>query len=106
MPLSPKLSDAEIERRASELPAWSIAGGKLHRELVFESFVDAFGFMSSVALVAERMNHHPDWSNGYNRVVIDLASHDVKGLSQRDFDLAHAIDALAATRTRARDAKR
>ena len=95
MPLSPKLSDAEIARRAKELGEWRIVGGKLHRELVFESFVDAFGFMSSVALVAERMNHHPDWSNGYNRVVIDLTSHDVKGLSQRDFDLAKAIDAIA-----------
>jgi len=62
---------------------------------VFDTFVQAFAFMSAVALLAERMNHHPDWSNSYNKVVIDLVSHDVKGLSQRDFDLAKAIDAIA-----------
>jgi 4a-hydroxytetrahydrobiopterin dehydratase len=95
MPLSPKLADAEVAERIAKLAAWKIVGGKLHREIVFKSFVEAFGFMSSVALVAEKMNHHPDWSNGYNKVVIDLVSHDVKGLSQRDFDLAAAIDALA-----------
>jgi 4a-hydroxytetrahydrobiopterin dehydratase len=94
MALTPKLTNAEIDERLRSLDSWKIAGGKLHREFAFESFVEAFGFMSSVALLAERMNHHPDWSNGYNKVVIDLVSHDVKGLSQRDFDLAAAIDAL------------
>jgi 4a-hydroxytetrahydrobiopterin dehydratase len=94
MALSPKLTDTEIESRIRALTAWKLVAGKLHREFTFASFVEAFGFMSSVALLAERMNHHPDWSNGYNKVVIDLVSHDVKGLSQRDFDLAAAIDAL------------
>jgi 4a-hydroxytetrahydrobiopterin dehydratase len=94
VPLSPKLTDAEVAQRSAKLTAWKIVGGKLHRELEFKTFVEAFGFMSSVALVAEKMNHHPDWSNGYSKVVIDLVSHDVKGLSQRDFDLAAAIDAL------------
>lgn len=95
MPASPRLSDAEIAARVAKLPAWRIVDGKLHRELRFEGFVEAFGFMSSVALLAERKNHHPDWSNSWNKVVVDLVSHDVKGLSQRDFDLAAAIDALA-----------
>jgi 4a-hydroxytetrahydrobiopterin dehydratase len=95
MALSPKLTDSKIKQRIAKLPAWKIVAGKLHREIAFKDFVEAFGFMSSVALVAEKMNHHPDWSNGYNKVVIDLMSHDVKGLSQRDFDLAAAIDALA-----------
>jgi 4a-hydroxytetrahydrobiopterin dehydratase len=94
MALSPKLTDTEIESRIRALTAWKFVAGKLHREFTFASFVEAFGFMSSVSLLAERMNHHPDWSNGYNKVVIDLVSHDVKGLSQRDFDLAAAIDAL------------
>ena len=94
MPLSPKLTDSEIQQRMGALASWRIVQGKLHRELAFDTFVEAFGFMSSVALIAERMNHHPDWSNSYNKVEIDLLSHDVKGLSQRDFDLARAIDAL------------
>jgi 4a-hydroxytetrahydrobiopterin dehydratase len=94
MPLSPKLADGEIQKQIRALPSWAIVNGKLHRELVFDTFVQAFAFMSAVALLAERMNHHPDWSNSYNRVVIDLISHDVDGLSQRDFDLAKAIDTL------------
>ena len=94
MPLSPKLSDQEVQVRITKLPAWKIVAGKLHREVIFKDFVEAFGFMSSVALLAEKMNHHPDWSNSYNKVVIDLVSHDAKGLSQRDFDLATVIDAL------------
>jgi 4a-hydroxytetrahydrobiopterin dehydratase len=95
MALSPKLSDAEIAQRIAAIASWKIVAGKLRREFVFDDFVRAFGFMSSVALIAERMNHHPDWSNSYNKVVIELMSHDVKGLSRRDFELAEAIDALA-----------
>lgn len=94
MALSPKLSEREVRERVAALPLWSVRDGKLHREFEFKDFVDAFGFMTSVALLAERRNHHPDWSNGYNRVTIDLSSHDVGGLSQRDFDLAAAIDEL------------
>jgi len=68
----------------------------LHHEFVFRDFSEAFGFMSRVALEAEKANHHPDWSNAWNKVAIDLVSHDVKGLSRRDFDLARAIDAILA----------
>lgn len=88
-----RLLDAEVAERMRTLHAWTLVDGKLHRELTFESFVDAFAFMTRVALIAERMNHHPDWSNVYNRVVIDLNTHDVSGLSERDFELARAIDA-------------
>lgn len=95
MPSSPRLTELEVRERLARLPAWEVRDGRLHRELRFGDFVEAFGFMSGVALLAERMNHHPDWSNSWNRVVIDLVSHDVKGLSQRDFDLAAAIDALS-----------
>ncbi len=95
MALSPKLSEREVRERAAALPLWSVRDGKLHREWKFKDFVHAFGFMTSVAILAEKRNHHPDWSNGYDRVTIDLVSHDVDGLSQRDFDLAAAIDALA-----------
>jgi len=93
MPI-PKLTNQEIETRLAALPKWSVVDGKLHRELTFLDFVHAFGFMTQVAIVAERSDHHPEWSNVYNRVVIDLTTHDAGGLSSRDFELATAIDAL------------
>jgi len=92
---SRKLGEDEVRSKLDELPGWTLRSGKLRRELKFESFVDAFGFMTSVALVAESMDHHPEWSNVYNRVVIDLATHDVDGISERDFALAHAVDRLS-----------
>jgi 4a-hydroxytetrahydrobiopterin dehydratase len=92
---SPRLAPEEIERRLAQLPKWALQEGKLHRELRFPSFVAAFGFMTRVALVAEKRDHHPDWSNSYDRVVIDLSSHDVGGVSARDFELARSIDEIA-----------
>jgi 4a-hydroxytetrahydrobiopterin dehydratase len=91
-----KLNAAQIAKRKKTVPSWKAVRGKLRREFKFDSFVDAFGFMSSVALLAEKHDHHPDWSNAYSSVVIDLVSHDVGGLSARDFDLALAIDELLA----------
>lgn len=90
------LSHSEIEERLRALPNWTLQSGKLHRELTFQDFVHAFGFMTQVALTAERMNHHPEWSNVYGRVVIDLVTHDAGGISERDFELARRIDALYA----------
>lgn len=89
-----KISPAEVERQLSALPEWVIDKHKLYRLFVFENFIDAFGFMSRVALLAEAMNHHPEWSNVYNRVEIHLTSHDVEGISERDFTLARSIDGL------------
>lgn len=89
------LSADEIRARLAERPRWELVDGKLHRELRFTSFVQAFSFMTSVALVAEAMNHHPDWFNVYNRVTIDLHTHDVGGISALDFTLAQRIDELA-----------
>lgn len=94
MPLTPKLGDTEVRQRLAAIPRWSLVDCKLHREFEFGDFARAFGFMTSVAIHAEKRNHHPDWSNSYGRVTIDLSSHDVGGLSQRDFDLAAVIDAL------------
>jgi 4a-hydroxytetrahydrobiopterin dehydratase len=71
---------------------WAVADGKLHREIEFHNFVEAFGFMSMVALLAEKADHHPDWSNSYNKVTIDLVSHDKGGITDRDHDLANAIN--------------
>jgi 4a-hydroxytetrahydrobiopterin dehydratase len=90
-----KLSDTEIEKRLSELSDWSIENGKLHRELKFADFNQAFGFMARVALAAEAMDHHPEWFNVYNAVRIDLTTHDAGGISERDFQLAAKISAYA-----------
>lgn len=90
-----KLTDEHIEREFATLTGWSRKDGKLHRELQFADFVEAFGFMTQVALIAESSNHHPEWFNVYNRVVIDLETHDVGGLSASDFELARHIDRLA-----------
>jgi len=96
MARSPKLAAARVKKELATVPAWSHVRGKLRREFKFADFVSAFGFMTQVALLAEKRDHHPDWSNGYGKVVIELMSHDVKGLSMRDFELARAIDALLA----------
>lgn len=74
---------------------WVVVDGHLHKSFRFDDFVAAFGFMTSVALVAEKMDHHPNWSNAYNEVVIDLWSHDVGGITERDHQLAERIDAIA-----------
>jgi 4a-hydroxytetrahydrobiopterin dehydratase len=74
--------------------SWEIKDGKLYREFKFTSFVSAFGFMTQVAILAERANHHPEWSNVYNKVEIYLTTHEVKGISKRDFELAQEIGKL------------
>lgn len=89
-----KLSDAEVSERLIQVPTWKREGDKIRREFRFDSFVSAFGFMTQVALLAEKADHHPEWSNVYNRVTIELTTHDAAGLSQRDFDLAKLIDKL------------
>ncbi len=76
-------------------PDWSIEHDKLHREYGFKNFVEAFGFMTQAALVAERSNHHPEWCNVYNRVVVDLMTHEAGGITQRDFALATAMEEIA-----------
>ena len=88
------LTPAEIDQLPQQLPGWSLVDGKLHRELVFADFNEAFGFMSRVALIAETMGHHPEWRNVWNRVVVDLTTHDTGGLSNLDRQLAQRINAL------------
>ena len=89
------LTDAEMSDRLSDRPDWDLVDGKLHRELHFDDFVSAFGFMASVAITAEKMNHHPEWSNVYSTVVVDLSTHDAGGVTELDFELAAKIDGLA-----------
>ena len=92
----PRLSEAELASALAALPGWSLAADKLHREYRFADFNAAFGFMTRVALEAERMNHHPEWSNVWNRVVVDLTTHDSGGITASDVALAKKMDGIAA----------
>lgn len=94
MPAAKKLTEAEVNERLGRRKDWALVNGKLHREFACKDFVDAFGKMTSVALVAESMNHHPEWFNVWNKVVIDLNTHDVQGISELDFKLAEKIDEI------------
>ncbi len=89
-----KLAQAAIEEHLAQLNDWAIDQGKLYRHFVFSNFIEAFGFMSQVALLAETMNHHPEWSNVYNRVEIYLTTHDAGGITELDFALAKQIETL------------
>ena len=90
------LSEAERAEALDGLPDWDHDEGReaITRSIVFTDFAEAFGFMAQVALIAERMNHHPEWTNVWNRVEVLLTTHDAGGLSSRDIELAEAIDAI------------
>ena len=91
-----KLATASRTKALKALKGWKLVEGRdaIHKTYRFKSFVEAFGFMSRAALVAERMDHHPEWFNVYNRVDVTLSTHDAGGLTQRDIDLATAMDSL------------
>ena len=89
---------AEIDSFLGEHSEWALADGNLHHVFTFRTFREAFGFMTEVALIAEKQNHHPDWSNVYNKVEVRLTSHDVGGITARDFDLAGQMDIIAKRR--------
>ena len=89
-----RLSDAEVRSRCASLPGWELREDALHRELTFRDFVEAFSLMTLVAFMAERMGHHPEWSNVYNRVTIRLTTHDVGGVSENDLIMARDISRL------------
>ena len=90
-----KLSQSKIAAALSKLPGWKLKAGKLHREYKFADFVAAFGFMTSAALVAQSLDHHPEWFNVWNKVRIDLATHDAGGITALDVKLAHSMEELA-----------
>ncbi len=89
-----KMTDEEIRNDLAKVPGWEMLDGKLHRSFKFKNFSRAFGFMTSLALVAEAKNHHPEWFNVYNRVVIDWSTHDAGGITVLDFELAAAASDL------------
>lgn len=88
------LSDQEAARELAALPGWSIQSGKLYRQFIFPDFTRAFGFMAQVALIAQAMDHHPDWCNAYNRVIMELSTHDLGGISTFDVELARRVEQL------------
>lgn len=90
------LADDVVHDRLRGHPEWSVVDGKLHRTIEFTDFVEAFGFMTRLALIAEKMNHHPEWSNVYRTVTIDLTTHDAGGISDADFVLAGNVDGIVA----------
>ncbi|MFN3655229.1 MAG: 4a-hydroxytetrahydrobiopterin dehydratase [Candidatus Nitrosotenuis sp.] len=89
-----KLSDEQIKKELRNLPGWLLQNGKLHKEYVFRDFIEAFAFMTKAALHAETMNHHPEWFNVYNKLKVDLMTHDVGGITSNDIALAKAFDSL------------
>jgi 4a-hydroxytetrahydrobiopterin dehydratase len=94
----PRATESEIQKTVSQLEFWTVENGKLHREYRFRDFVQAFGFMAQAALLAERAAHHPEWFNVYNRVVVDLTTHESQGITQKDLDLAREMEQIAGRR--------
>jgi 4a-hydroxytetrahydrobiopterin dehydratase len=90
-----RLDDAAVEDRLATVPGWAVQEGKLRRAFQFDDFVEAFAFMTAAAIHAEKLDHHPEWFNVYNRVVVDLATHDAGGVTELDFTLARAMNAVA-----------
>jgi len=90
-----KLTQKELRSALTGLHGWNLAKGKLHREYKFADFVHAFGFMATSALAIEKMNHHPEWFNVYNKVVVDLSTHDAGGITAKDVELAKLLDNVA-----------
>lgn len=90
-----KLEPGDLDERMKTLAGWELKGGKLHREFTFTDFVEAFRFMTGAAFEAERLQHHPEWANVYNRVTVDLVTHDAQGITALDFDLAQHMQRLA-----------
>ena len=91
-----KLTDKEIESEVNKMPGWKVVNGKLSKSFEFKDFIEAFSFMTRVAMHAEKMNHHPEWFNVYNKVNIDLVTHDLNGISNYDLKLANAINKIQA----------
>lgn len=90
-----RLSGEQLTVALAALPGWRVANEKLHREYKFADFIHAFGFMATSAIAIEKMNHHPEWFNVWNRVTVDLTTHDAGGITEMDIKLAATLDAIA-----------
>jgi 4a-hydroxytetrahydrobiopterin dehydratase len=91
-----KLNEHDVSTALQRLPGWSIKNEKLHRDYKFADFAHAFGFMATAAVLIEKMNHHPEWSNVYNRISVDLTTHDVGGITEKDVELAGLLEKIAS----------
>ena len=89
-----KLSKTDIDEELKSLPGWSVVNEKLHKEFQFDSFNQAFGFMTRAAMEIEKMNHHPEWFNVYNKITVDLTTHDAGGITKNDINLARILNSL------------
>jgi 4a-hydroxytetrahydrobiopterin dehydratase len=89
-----KLSDEQIQAELNGLNGWSVVNGKLHKEFEFSDFNEAFGFMARASMHIEKMNHHPEWFNVYNKLIIDLMTHDASGITENDINLAKILNSL------------
>ena len=89
-----KISHKEIEKELKDIPGWAVVEGKLHKEFQFDDFNQAFGFMTRAAMHIEKMNHHPEWFNVYNKLIVDLTTHDAGGISENDIKLAKTLNSL------------
>ena len=89
-----RLSETEIREELKKLEGWAIKDNKLHKEFQFDSFNQAFGFMTRAAMEIEKMNHHPEWFNVYNRITVDLTTHDAGGITNNDINLARILNSL------------
>lgn len=90
-----KSKSEEIQSFIEANPSWEVVDEKLQKTFIFKNFIEAFGFMTQAAIISEKTNHHPEWFNVYKTVKVDLTTHEVDGISQRDFDLAVAMDKIA-----------
>ena len=89
-----KLSSEEIEKHLKDLSGWSVVKGKLHKEFIFDDFNQAFDFMTRAVKDIDKMNHHPEWFNVYNKVIVDLTTHDAGGITDNDIKLAKSLNSL------------
>ena len=89
-----RLSQEEIENFLKELPGWAVIQNKLHKEFIFDDFSQAFDFMTRAVSHIDRMNHHPEWFNVYNKVIVDLMTHDADGITDNDIKLAKTLNSL------------
>ena len=89
-----RLSELEIEEELKKLSEWSVNNNKLHKEFKFDNFNQAFGFMTRAAMEIEKMNHHPEWFNVYNRITVELTTHDAGGITKNDINLARILNSL------------
>ena len=90
-----KLTGEQIQKELASLQGWSVVNGKLHKDFVFADFIEAFGFMSKASMHIEKMNHHPEWFNVYNKIKVELVTHDAGGITQNDINLARTLNSLA-----------